>query len=341
MQGTAYSARMSTPLHAATHAQLERDKLTGLACGVGAGALWGLVFLAPELVSDFSPLMLTIGRHLCYGLIAAALAAPRWRTLVAGMSRPQWVRAFWLAMAGNTLYYMLLSSAVQNGGIAMTSLVVGFMPVAVTLIGSRDHGAVPLRRLAPSLLFCAAGAVCIGWQALAGPGSGTPGGSWSGEWFGPVFGLLCALGALAAWTAYAVGNARALKHLTHLSAHDWSLLIGIVTGLQCLALIPVALVLESSGHGHAEWVRFAVVSVGVAVLASVLGNALWNRMSQLLPLTLVGQMILFETLFALVYGLAWEQRLPSWLEVLALGCVVMSVGWCLKAHRAPAHAPQP
>ena len=39
-----------------------------------------------------------------------------------------------------------------------------------------------------------------------------------------------ALGALAAWTAYAVGNARALKHLTHLSAHDWSLLIGIVTG---------------------------------------------------------------------------------------------------------------
>ena len=46
------------------------------ACGVGAGALWGLVFLAPELASDFSPLMLTIGRYLCYGLIAAALAAP-------------------------------------------------------------------------------------------------------------------------------------------------------------------------------------------------------------------------------------------------------------------------
>lgn len=317
---------MSAPSHAtATHAQLERDKLTGLACGVGAGALWGLVFLAPELVSDFSPLMLTIGRHLCYGLIAMALAVPRWRTLVAGMSRPQWVRVFWLAMAGNTLYYMLLSSAVQNGGIAMTSLVVGFMPVAVTLIGSRDHGAVPLRKLMPSLLFCAAGAVCIGWQALAGPSAGSLGAS--------LWGLACALGALAAWTAYAVGNARALRHLPHLSAHDWSLLIGIVTGLQCLALIPVALALESSAHGHQEWVRFAVVSVGVAVLASVLGNALWNRMSQLLPLTLVGQMILFETLFALVYGWAWEQRLPSWLEVLALGCVVMSVGLCLRAHR--------
>lgn len=41
---------------------------------------------------------------------------------------------------------MLLANAVQLGGIAMTSLVIGFLPVAVTIIGSRDPGAVPLRR---------------------------------------------------------------------------------------------------------------------------------------------------------------------------------------------------
>lgn len=320
---------MSTPSNAApAHPQLEQDRLTGLVCGVGAGALWGLVFLAPELASDFSPLMLTIGRYLCYGLIAAALLAPRWRQLAAGMSRPQWARLSWLALTGNTLYYILLSSAVQNGGIAMTSLVIGFLPVAVTLIGSRDHGAVPLRKLLPSLLFCAAGAVCIGWQALVGPSTG--------ELVASLFGLLCALGALASWTVYAVGNARALHSHAHISAHDWNLLIGIVTGLQSLVLIPAALMLESTSHGDAAWARFAAVSVGVAVLASVVGNALWNRMSRLLPLTLVGQMILFETLFALQYGFAWEQRLPSWTEVTALGCVVMSVGLCVRAHRAEA-----
>mgnify|MGYP006920679532 CR=1 FL=1 len=48
--------------------------------------------------------------------------------------------------------------------------------------------------------------------------------------------------------------------------------------------------------------QLAAVSIGIAVAASILGNALWNRMSQLLPLTMVGQMILFETLFALLYG---------------------------------------
>lgn len=39
----------------------------GILCGMGAGALWGLVFLAPELVRAFGPLELTLGRYLSYG----------------------------------------------------------------------------------------------------------------------------------------------------------------------------------------------------------------------------------------------------------------------------------
>lgn len=304
---------------------IEKDRFAGVACGMAAGALWGLVFLAPQLVGEFGPLELTIGRYLCYGLVAAALAAPRWRLLAARVTRAQWLRLGWLALAGNTLYYVLLSGAVQSGGIAMTSLVIGFLPVAVTVIGSRDQGAVPLRRLLPSLLLCAAGAVCIGWQALAAPSAGSLGTS--------VLGLLCALGALASWTAYAVGNARSLQRLERVSPHDWNLLIGLVTGAQSVVLVPVALALGSPGHGADAWARLGAVSMGLAVLASIVGNALWNRMSRLLPLTLVGQMILFETLFALVYGFLWEWRLPTGLELAALGCVVTSVASCLTAHR--------
>jgi len=309
-------------------AHVQQQKLTGIACGMGAGALWGLVFLAPKSVGTFGPLHLSIGRYLCYGLIAGALLAPRWRALAARVTRQQWLSLVWLAFAGNTLYYVLLSSAVQTGGIAMTSLVIGFLPVAVTIIGSRDQGAVPLARLMPSLLLCAAGAICIGWQALVGPVVGT-----ADE---RVIGLLCALGALASWTAYAVGNARCLKRLEHVSTHDWNLLTGIVTGAQSIVLIPLALTLESENHGAAEWMRLGAVCVGLAVLASIVGNLLWNRMSRLLPLTLVGQMILFETVFALVYGFLWERRLPTSLEMAALAFVVTSVLSCLAAHRRPA-----
>ncbi|MBE1161998.1 DMT family transporter [Dyella sp. 7MK23] len=297
----------------------------GIACGIGAGALWGLVFLAPQLVREFSPLQLTVGRYLAYGLIALLLIAPRWRSLVAHIERRQWWSLIWLALAGNTLYYVLLCSAVQTGGIAMTSLIIGFLPVAVTIIGSRDHGAVPLRKLLPSLLLCALGAVCIGWQAMAHSGGVSAA--------RPLFGLVCAIGALASWTAYAIGNARCLARLPQLSAQDWNLLMGLVTGAQSLLLLPVALALGSASHSVEAWARFGTVSGGVAIVASIAGNALWNRMSRLLPLTLVGQMILFETLFALLYGWLWERRWPAPVELMALCLVVLSVLSCLGAHR--------
>lgn len=314
------SPSLARPVRAGAH-----PTLAGVACGAGAGALWGLVFLAPELAADFSPLQLTVGRYLAYGLIALALVAPRWRRLAAALPRRQWWVLCWLALFGNTAYYLLLSSAVQSAGIAMTSLVIGFLPVAVTVIGSRDQGAVPLRRLLPSLLMCAAGAVCIGWAALQVPAGGSAGTRW--------FGLLCAVGALVSWTAYAVGNARALARLPQVSPHDWNLLTGVVTGAQSLLLLPIAIATGDAAQGLDGWMWFGAVSIGVAVLASIAGNALWNRMSRLLPLTLVGQMILFETLFALLYGWMWEQRWPTTLEIAALGCVVMGVLSCMAAHR--------
>lgn len=300
--------------------------LAGMLSGMGAGALWGLVFLAPELTRDFGALQLSIGRYAAYGLIAAVLIAPRWRAVTGRVGRAEWTALAWLSLTGNVLYYVLLASAVQLGGIALTSLVIGFLPVAVTLVGSRDHGAVPLRRLIPSILLCVGGALSIGWQAIGGPATSQG-----------LAGLACAVGALISWTVYAVGNARWLGRIDGVSAHEWSLLTGVVTGAQSLLLIPLALMFDRFGQGADAWLRFAAVSAGVAVLASICGNALWNRMSRLLPLTLVGQMILFETLFALLYGFLWERRGPTALETAAFGFVVLSVITCLAAHR-PAKA---
>lgn len=302
--------------------------IVGVVCGIGAGALWGLVFLAPALVHEFGPVWLTIGRYLFYGLFSACLIAPLWRRLLPLLGRREWVALGWLALAGNVLYYLLLSSAVQLGGIAMTSLVIGFLPVAVTIVGSRHQGAVPLRRLVPSLLLCAAGALCIGWQALDVP----EGGSAARQ----LAGLACGIGALVSWTCYAVGNRRWLTRLEQVSVHEWNLLTGVMTCALTLLLVPFALWFFGESHDGMEWAKLAGVSAGVALFASMIGNALWNRMSRLLPLTLVGQMILFETLFALVYGFLWERRLPTALETAAFALVVSSVISCLAAHAGQA-----
>ncbi len=309
---------------------LNSSRLAGIGFGIGAGALWGLVFLAPEVIGGFSPIEQATGRYLAYGAMAAMLIAPRWRRVAALLTpRILWALA-WLALAGNLFYYILLASAVQMGGIAMTSLVVGFLPVAVTIIGSREAGAVPLRRLAPSLLLCVAGALCIGWQAVVMPGS-TPVET-------RLAGFLCAVGALVSWTAFAIGNNHWLRRMGDIPAQDWNLLIGLATGLQALAFLPVLFWLGVGQHDAAAWGRFATVCIAVAFLASIVGNLLWNRMTRLLPLTMVGQMILFETGFALLYGFLWERRLPTGLESVAFLLVVGSVISCIAAHRRPTSA---
>jgi len=146
---------------------------------------------------------------------------------------------------------------------------------------------------------------------------------------------VCAIGALIAWTWYAVDNSRWLVRLQQITAHDWNLLVGIMTGALTTLIIPAAILLHPESHSINDWLRLSGVAAGLAFLASILGNALWNKMSQLLPLTLVGQMILFETLFALIYGFIWEKRWPTLLEAMAFTLVSLSVISCLKAHQKP------
>lgn len=308
----------------------KRDKLNGIISGMCAGALWGLVFVAPKLVGNFGPLHLSIGRYLCYGAIALILVLFRGVTLLTKFAPRQWVIAWWLALSGNTLFYILVSYAVQIGGIAMTSLVMGFVPVVVTIIGSRDRGAVPFPKLLPSILLCGAGTVCIAAQSFA-PQAGT-------SFENQSIGLFCAIFALGSWTYYAIGNARAIKSLGQVTTYDWNLLIGIVTGVQSLVLLPLIFINGVGGHDASDWAKLAGVSVSLATFASIVGNGLWNRMCRLLPLTLVGQMIVSETLFALLYGLLWDQRVPTLLELAALVFVVMSVLSCIAAHRVPEKA---
>ncbi|MGX4642978.1 DMT family transporter [Massilia sp. SYSU DXS3249] len=300
----------------------------GLGAGVLAGACWGLVFLAPELTSGFTSLQLSAGRYLAYGLVAAILIAPAWKRVSSTLTWKEWRGLIWLSLCGNIVYYVFLASAVQAGGMAMASLVIGLLPLAVTLVGSRERHAVPLRRLVPSLAFGVAGLLCISWQSLAGTGQGQ----------GSLFGLLCAIGALVSWTVYAVGNSRWLAKLHTVSAHEWSLLTGVVTGAQALVLALPAFLFTASNHAASDWGYFAAIVTGIAILCSIVGNGLWNVASRALPLTLMGQMIVFETLFAALYGFLWEARWPTGLETAALVLLVAGVASCAAVHRVPKEA---
>ena len=298
----------------------------GIGAGIAAGAVWGLVFLAPKLTPGFTPLQLSAGRYLAYGLVAAALLAPSWRRVAAHLGRKEWQALVWLSLCGNVVYYLFLATAVQQGGVAMASLVIGFLPVAVTLVGSRDRHALPLRRLLPSLVLSIAGLLCISWESLSAAEAGS------------LLGLCCAFGALASWTIYAVWNSRWLARLEAVSAHEWSLLVGVVTGLEAIVLAVPALLGTQAAHAQGEWMAFAGIVTTVAILCSVVGNGLWNVASRVLPLSLMGQMIVFETVFAALYGFVWEGRWPTVGEGVAMVLLLAGVVSCASVHRVKAES---
>lgn len=307
-----------------------RERLVGTACGVGAGAMWGLVFLAPKVAPEASPMLMSAGRYLAYGLIAALLLAPRWRKVVGLLDAKAWRALAWLSLAGNIVYYLFLVVSVHFAGVAASALIVGMVPVVVAVWGLRDPDAPPLRKVGPPILLAALAVALIGWESLSRETAGRDAAS-------VLIGLGCGLAALLCWSAYAVGNSRWMARLPRVSAHDWSLLTGVVTGGFALLLAVPALL----GAGDAtadQWARLAAVSVGVAVLASIVGNAFWNQASRLLPLSMLGQMIVFETLFAFAYGYLWEGRGPTVIEIVAMILMVVSVVWCLRAHRSSAVA---
>ncbi|MYM67758.1 EamA family transporter [Pseudoduganella sp. FT55W] len=305
----------------------------GVLCGLLAGAMWGMVFITPVFLSAFTPLEMACGRYIAYGLIAASLMGMRLPPLLRRLDRNDIIAMVKHALAGNIVYYMLLALGVKLAGVAATSLIIGVLPISVTLMGHKDHGSVPLKQLLLPLLLVAAGIACINIDVFTHDvGNGMP-------FNAKLLGVLCATGALACWTWYSVDNARYLKRNPHFSSGEWSSLYGISSGL--IALV-IALVAFAIFHGDVtgaaavasgrDWTVFWIVNALLALGASVIGNHLWNVASRKVPLTLSGQLILFETLFALLYGFIYKQQLARALEIAAVVLLIAGVMWSVRVH---------
>lgn len=313
----------------------------GVLCGLLAGAFWGMVFIAPKLLPVFSPWELAIGRYLAYGVVALVATLPLMRRIARKLTRADCIALLRQAFTGNLLYYVLLAFGVQLAGVGPTSLIIGILPISVTLMGRRDHGAVPLRRLVLPLLVVAMGIACINIDLFSGfGGDGGAHGAAVDAIARPVWqkfaGVLCAAGALVCWTLYAVDNARYLQRNPHFSGNEWSALYGLSTGLVSLVLAAIGWLafgdhLTAPGSGR-DWQWFWTVNAAVALGASLIGNNLWNISSRRLPLTLSGQMIVFETLFALAYGFAFDHRWPRPLEIAAIVLLMVGVAWSVRLH---------
>lgn len=305
----------------------------GVLCGLVAGAMWGMVFIVPVLLPAFSPVELMVGRYTAYGAIALGLMAPRLPRLLRRLERSDYAALLRHALAGNIIYYVLLALGVALAGVAPTSLIIGMLPIAVTVMGRKDHGAMPLRSLAWPLLVAGAGIACINVDMFLQARAGHT------DLLRLALGVACAGGALLCWSWYAIDNARYLKRSPHFSSAEWSALYGLASGVLALLIGVAGLAVwhaELTGAGAVasgrNWTVFWITNTLLALGASVIGNHLWNIASRKVPLTLSGQLILFETLFALLYGFIYAQRWPRAGEVAAIVLLSAGVMWSVRVH---------
>ena len=61
--------------------------------------------------------------------------------------------------------------------------------------------------------------------------------------------------------------------------------------------------------------------------------------SRRLPVTLTGQLILFDTVSARLYGFAWRPAALRMPELVAIALLMLDVTWSVRLHATPGAAP--
>ena len=299
--------------------------ISGFGFAMAACALWGAIFLVPMLLPEFSPLQITFGRFVLYGVVALCVFLPQATRLLPRLRKVDIKHLAWLALTGNIVYFALVATSVQWIGMAVTSLIVGLVPVTVPLMGRKTSGALPLRRMLAPMVLILIGIVLINAKALTGNASEQPGKY--------LLGVLMAVLAVICWSRYALDNTRYLAR-SAFNGTEWSTLWGMVVGLISALLWALLWLLSPSASGPQipaeRWQLFWLLNLAVAIFSSWLGNWMWNAASQRLPITFVGQLLVFETLFALAYHFIYERRLPQASELAPMLLIMAGIVWSLR-----------
>ena len=294
--------------------------LTGVLAGLGAGALWGLVFVMPRMLGAYSGVDLTAGRFVAYGLLAGLM-------MVSGLTVRRWpgltqaAAALGMSVLGFSGYYLLLVLAIQDAGTEVPTLIIGTIPLWVMLLGK--PAGLRWRALWLGLLLTLGGLALMTHASYGGTGG-------QGGHF--MRGVLLATAAMVCWTLFALLNAAWLKRHPDVSATEWANWLGIASGLTGLLLWWVAGSGVPALAAQPDLGLFALLCLGTGFGSAWLATILWNMASQRLSASLCGQLIVSETVFALLYSFAWDGQWPSLVQSAACALFILGILASIKAH---------
>lgn len=276
--------------------------LFGVLCGIATCALWGLTFVVPRAIAPFTTLDLTVARYGLFALTSIALMVhPRFRPR--GIRFRPMVTALLLGGVGYVGYFISVAYAVRFAGAAIPPLVIGTMPVILALIANLRDRSVSWRLLALPLALIAAG---IAWVNIA-VFAATP----AGDRTMIAYGIASATIGLVLWVVYGLASTATMQSPDAPDILQWTGLQGIGAGLGSLVLIPMTSLNTPITYSDIDLLRFILWALIMGLAGAWLATLLWMIASKRLPLALAAQLIVAETVFGLIFGFVFEQRLPT------------------------------
>lgn len=299
--------------------------LTGILAGLGAGALWGLVFVAPRMLDmgtgGYSSVDLTAGRFAVYGLVAALVMLLGFRHRRLPTAR-QAAAALLMSVLGFSGYYLMLVLAIRDAGTEVPTLIIGTIPLWVMLLG-KPQG-LRWSALLPGLALTLAGLLLM-MASVRDVDHGLATHFWRG--------IALVAVSMVSWTAFALLNSAWLKRHPEVNATDWANWLGIATGLGALLMWLVAGSGINELAAHEDRFTFVLLCVMAGIGSTWLATILWSLASQRLSASLCGQLIVSETLFALLYSFAWDGRWPTLAQLIACAMFTLGIFASVRAHR--------
>lgn len=311
----------------------------GFLLGISACMIWGIIYVIPLILANYSPAFIALARYLVFAVFSGVFLFVKRRELT--LSRSDWAAATILGLIGNLAFYWVLSEAVIRIGAALAGIFTACIPVVASLwVMMREKTS----RYADRRLWAALALVCAGlvflnierFQTITGANADALlalGAQTSGDY---LVGILFALLSVLIWTWFPLKNASWLQAHPRVSIPVWTAAQGVTLFPITLAALGAdALINDAFLYPDAHCLFWLLV---LGLGCSWLGSLLWNAASRRLPSVIIGQMLVFETMSAILYAAFLEGEMPSASTIAGSAIVLSAVLYSLHILRRRSNA---
>ncbi len=259
-----------------------------------------------------------MGRYFVYGVFSLGLIYQARRKGGCRYPFRVWLKSLHYSLIITVGYYTCLVLGLRYSTPAICALIIGLSPIVIAFYGNWKQKEVSFRSLiAPSIL------ILIGLGMINGPNlqsSDTP------TTF--IWGLFFSTLSLIGWSWYVVANARYLKNNPQVDSGDWNNLQG-TTSIFWVVLIGLFVQdhihFDQYLHWSPDLQSFIIGCSVLGIFCSSVATALWNKASIHLPVSLAGQLTLFETIFGVLFYYILIGQLPPLMESAGIALFLFAI----------------